>query len=160
MTVAKQGQLVCEMIEQGMVQTVIATGALIAHGLTESIGLTHYRYDPTQSDQRLFEQGYNRVYDTLEMEQNLNSVERLVRRVLDEQSPPGGTWSSARLCRALGRELSERDEGRGILRSAFEQGVPVFIPALTDSEMGLDIATWASAKQLAGLSDQAHRVAR
>ena len=116
MTVAKQGQLVCEMIERGMVQTVIATGALIAHGLTESIGLTHYCYDPTQSDQKLFEQGYNRVYDTLEMEANLNRVERLVRRVLERESPPEGTWSSGRLCRALGQELSELNEGPGILR--------------------------------------------
>ena len=65
---AKQGKLVCDMIDHGLVQSIVATGALIAHGLTESIGLTHYRYDPTLSDQMLFERGYNRVYDTLEME--------------------------------------------------------------------------------------------
>jgi deoxyhypusine synthase len=52
MTVAKQGRIVCEMIDRGLVHAVVATGALIAHGLTESIGLTHYRYDPTKSDRR------------------------------------------------------------------------------------------------------------
>ncbi len=145
MTVAKQGRLVCDMIDQGIVQAIVATGALIAHGLTESIGLAHYRYDPTKSDEDLFEQGYNRIYDTLEMEANLNDVERLVRTVLTEHKPADGVWSSARLCRGLGQKLNELAEGPGILRSAFEQKVPVFIPAFTDSEMGLDVSTWAMA---------------
>ena len=83
MTVAKQGRIVCDMIDRGLVQAVISTGALMAHGLTESIGLTHYRYDPTKSDEVLFDQGYNRIYDTLEMEANLNDVERVVRHTLE-----------------------------------------------------------------------------
>ncbi len=148
MTVAKQGRIVCDLIDRGIVKAVIATGALIAHGLTESIGLTHYRYDATKSDEVLFEQGYNRIYDTLEMEGNLNDVEKLVRSVLNQKQPEDGVWSSARLCRALGERLSEMNEGPGILRSAFERDVPVFIPAFTDSEMGLDVATWAMSRAL------------
>ncbi len=154
MTVAKQGRLICDMIDQGMVQAVVATGALIAHGLTESIGLTHYCYDPTMSDPVLYERGYNRVYDTLEMESNLNDVEKLVRGVLNNQQPPDGVWSSARLCRALGEQLSLRGEGPGILRSAYERDVPVYIPAMTDSEIGLDVATWATSQYLATLSPE------
>lgn len=148
MTVAKQGRIVCDMIDHGLVQTVVATGALIAHGLTESIGLTHYRYDPRKSDTVLFDQGYNRIYDTLEMEANLHDIERVIRAVLDGAQPEGGVWSSARLCRALGQRLSEMHEGPGILRSAFEHDVPVFIPAFTDSEMGLDVSTWALLRAL------------
>ncbi len=148
MTVAKQGRLVCDMIDRGIVQAVVATGALMAHGLTESIGLTHYRYDATKSDEQLFDQGYNRIYDTLEMESNLNDVERLVRNVLDHEKPEGGIWSSARICKALGKRLDELADGPGILRSAFRQGVPVFVPAFTDSEIGLDVATWAMHRSL------------
>jgi deoxyhypusine synthase len=148
MTVAKQGRIMCEMIERGIVQAVVATGALIAHGLTESIGLTHYRYSPVHSDEDLFERGYNRIYDTLEMEANLNDVERLVRSVLSTERPDDGLWSSGRLCRALGKRLSEMAEGPGILRSAYEHDVPVFIPAFTDSEMGLDVSTWAIGEDL------------
>lgn len=142
MTVAKQGRIVCELIDRGIVQAVISTGALIAHGVTESIGLTHYRYDPSQSDETLYEWGYNRVYDTLEMEANLNDVAQLVSSVLSKDPPPDGVWSSARFCRAIGKRLSHMNEGPGILKSAFEKDVPVFIPAFTDSEMGLDVSTW------------------
>lgn len=148
MTVAKQGRIICDLIDRGCVQSIVATGALIAHGLTESIGLTHYRYDVTKSDEELFEQGYNRIYDTLEMESNLNDVERLIRSVLNDVEPDNGTWSSARLCRAVGAKLHDMNEGPGILRSAFEKDVPVFIPAFTDSEIGLDVATWAMSRNL------------
>ena len=146
MTVAKQGRILCDMIDRGLVQAVVATGALIAHGMTESIGLTHYRYDPSKSDTTLFQQGYNRIYDTLEMESNLNDVEKLVRSVLQERRPADGIWSSARLCRMLGQRLDELAEGPGILRSAYRRDVPVFIPAFTDSELGLDVAMWAMLK--------------
>ena len=149
MTVAKQGSIICDMIDRGCVQAVVATGALIAHGLTESIGLTHYRYEANVPDQKLFEEGYNRIYDTLEMEANLNDVEALMRSVLQEVQPAEGTWSSSTLCRALGERLDALDQGRGILRSAFRNKVPVFIPAFTDSEIGLDVATWAIQSALA-----------
>lgn len=148
MTVAKQGTIICDMIDRGMVKAIVATGALIAHGLTESIGLTHYRMEPGHRDEDLYAKGYNRIYDTVEMESNLNQVEELVRSVLDTREPGDGTWSSAKFCRAIGEALSARDEGRGILRSAWERDVPVFIPAFTDSEIGLDFSTWAMKKHI------------
>ena len=143
MTVAKQGRIICEMIDHGLVHAIIATGALMAHGLTESIGLTHYAIDPDTDDKELFLKGYNRVYDTLELEANLNEVCEVVADVLANYAPDEGVWSSARFCRAVGEELDRLDQGPGILRSAYRRGVPVFIPAFTDSEMGLDFSTWA-----------------
>jgi len=35
------------------------------------------------SDEELYEQGYNRVYDTLEPEQNLDDVEEVMSQVLE-----------------------------------------------------------------------------
>jgi deoxyhypusine synthase len=148
MTVAKQGTMVCDLIDRGLVHAVVATGALIAHGLTESIGLTHYAVNPDTDDSDLFEKGYNRIYDTVEMESNLNDVAELAAQVLDRDEPEDGVWSSARFCRALGRRLDELDQGPGILRSAYSKRVPVFIPAFTDSEMGLDFSTWAMGRAL------------
>jgi deoxyhypusine synthase len=148
MTVAKQGKLICDLIEHRVIHAIVATGALIAHGLTESIGLAHYEYDTSVDDEVLFGRGYNRIYDTLEMEANLNDVEQLVRSVLASNRPENDVWSSARLCRALGKKLSEMAMGPGILRSAYEHDVPVFIPAFTDSEMGLDVSTWAMAEEI------------
>ena len=141
MTIAKMGKIISSMIDHGMVQAVVSTGALIAHGLTESVGKTHYRHRPSMRDEELFRKGYNRVYDTLEMEANLNYVEHVVTQTL-KRIDPEVALSSEILTRELGKTLAEEFEGAGILKSAYLKGVPVYIPAFTDSEMGLDVATW------------------
>jgi deoxyhypusine synthase len=141
MTIAKMGKVISKMIDEGMVQAIVSTGALMAHGLSEAVGLVHYRHDPKMSDEELFEKGYNRVYDTLEMEANLNYVEEFSRRALDTLGEQ--VLSSEIVCRALGKVLAEDERGSGVLRSAYEHGVPVYVPAFTDSELGLDVSTWA-----------------
>jgi deoxyhypusine synthase len=130
------------MIDAGMVQAVVSTGALMAHGLSEAVGLVHYRHDPRMTDEELFEKGYNRVYDTLEMEANLNYVESFSSKALDSLKD-AGELSSETICRALGRALADDPEGSGVLRSAYINKVPVYVPAFTDSELGLDLSTWA-----------------
>jgi len=147
MTIAKMGRIIASMIDHGMVHIIVSTGALIAHGLTESVGKTHYRYDPRVSDKELFRKGYNRVYDTLEMEANLNYVEHVVGRTLKRISADE-PLSSELLTRELGKTLLDEFEGVGILKSAYQKGVPVYIPAFTDSEMGLDVAIWAMRRNL------------
>ena len=145
MTIAKMGKIITKMIDEGMVQCIISTGALMAHGLSESVGKTHYRHDPSMSDEELFKKGYNRVYDTLEMEANLNYVEHVVTQTvkrLNHDRP----LCSAMLTRELGKTLAEEFQGEGILKSAYQKNVPVYIPAFTDSEVGLDMGTWAMAK--------------
>jgi deoxyhypusine synthase len=141
MTIAKMGKVISKMIDAGMVQAIVSTGALMAHGLSEAVGLVHYRHDPKMSDEELFEKGYNRVYDTLEMEANLNYVEEFSRRALDTLGEQ--VLSSEIVCRALGKVLAEDERGSGVLRSAYVHGVPVYVPAFTDSELGLDVSTWA-----------------
>ena len=139
MTVAKQGLIICDLIEKGIVNAIVSTGALMAHGLVEATGCDHYRYDPRMSDVELYEAGYNRVYDTLEPEKNLDHVERVMEEVLAKWDPRH-TMCSWKLNRAIGEHLDRHAKGRGILKSAFDQGVPVFVPAFTDSELGLDVA--------------------
>ena len=153
MTIAKMGKVISKMIDAGLVQAVVATGALVAHGMSEAVGLTHYRHDPAMSDEELFDKGYNRVYDTLEMESNLNYVEAFTSRALDRLSGER-ELSSEMINRTLGQVLAEDPGSSGVLRSAYLKGVPVYVPAFTDSELGLDLSTWAMKRaKAAGVSD-------
>ncbi len=145
MTIAKMGKIICTMIDRGMIQAVISTGALIAHGMSEAVGQTHYKYHPSMNDVDLFNKGYNRVYDTLEMELNLNHVEHVAHETLNRLAPDQ-PMSSELLTRELGRTLADKFEGPGVLKSAFLKNVPVYIPAFTDSELGLDVSIWAMGK--------------
>ncbi|MGH9577837.1 MAG: deoxyhypusine synthase family protein, partial [Terriglobales bacterium] len=120
MTVAKQGLVITDLIDHGIVNAIVSTGALMAHGLVEATGRSHFRYDPSVSDEKLYEAGYNRVYDTLEPERNLDEVEAVVFEVL-EQWDPKEVLCSWRLNRAIGEYLVKNDAGRGILKAAVEK---------------------------------------
>jgi len=140
MTVAKQSLIIAELIDRGIVNAIVSTGALMAHGLVEATGLSHFRYNPEVSDEDLYEQGYNRVYDTLEPERNLDDVEEVMAEILNHWDH-NEVLCSYKLNHAIGEHLAKRSkEERGILKSAYEKGVPVFVPAFTDSELGLDFA--------------------
>lgn len=141
MTVAKMGKVICKMIDEGWIGAVISTGALMAHGFIESIGLKHYKYEfGRMDDKALYEKGYNRVYDTLEPELNFVQADEVMREVLKSLTGEKFLWSE-KICRAVGKHLAERYEGPGILRSAYLKNVPVYIPAFTDSELALDVAS-------------------
>ena len=140
LTVGKMGLVFCDLIESGIVKAIVSTGALMAHGLVEATGRSHFRYDHSKmDDNQLFLAGYNRVYDSLEPETNLDHVEEVVDGIL-EKWDPGEVVCSWKLHKRVGEFLVKNTKGRGILKSAFEHNVPVFVPAFSDSELGLDFA--------------------
>jgi deoxyhypusine synthase len=140
LTVGKMGLVFCDLIESGIVKAIVSTGALMAHGLVEATGRSHFRYDPSKmDDNELFKAGYNRVYDSLEPETNLDHVEEVVDGIFDKWDP-NEVVCSWKLHKRVGEFLVSNTKGRGILKSAFEHNVPVFVPAFSDSELGLDFA--------------------
>ncbi len=150
MTVAKQGLIVTDLIDRGIVKAIVSTGALMAHGLVEAAGRSHFRYDPKMDDRELYEAGYNRVYDTLEPETNLDFVETIVARILKNWDH-NELLCSYKLNREIGRFLSANVKERGILKSAYQKNVPVFVPAFSDSEIGLDVALHNRMRRKAGI---------
>jgi deoxyhypusine synthase len=151
MTVAKQGLVLCDMIDHGMLDVVVSTGALMTHGLIEASGMRHFKAPTDMSDREMFYAGFDRVYDTLELEKNLDDLEAIIRACLNRW-PSDQVASSQTICRILGEHLASNFEGRGILKSALDKDVPVYIPAFTDSELGLDFALYNRQRRRDGLA--------
>ncbi len=148
LTVGKMGLIFCDLIESGVVNAIVSTGALMAHGLVEATGHSHFRYDAKMDDKELFEAGYNRVYDSLEPEVNLDHVEEVMQMILDDWDAEENVCSW-KVHRRIGEYLHKKSPGRGILKSAYERNVPVFVPAFSDSELGIDFALHKIARQRA-----------
>jgi len=143
MTIAKQGGIIADLIERDCIDIIVSTGAIICHGLIDELGYTHFKHEPGWTDESLYDAGYNRVYDTVEPEKNMGHAEKLVFETLAGRKPDN-SLSSAELCRLLGEKLTEKAKNKGILQAAFGKNVPVFIPAFTDSELGLDVEIYNS----------------
>jgi deoxyhypusine synthase len=149
MTIGKMGLLFCDLVESGIVKAIVSTGALMAHGLVEATGRSHFRYDAKMDDRELFVAGYNRVYDSLEPEVNLDAVEEVMQHIL-HQWEAEDVVCSWKINRRIGEYLQHHTKGRGILKTCAEKNVPVFVPAFTDSELGIDFALHSRARKRAG----------
>ncbi|HEY4477371.1 MAG TPA: deoxyhypusine synthase family protein [Candidatus Paceibacterota bacterium] len=139
MTIAKMGLLICDMIEMGMVHAIATTGALMAHGLVESVGLKHYKHDPDLNDAYLAKHKLNRITHTLEPETNFDHIEEILDTILWKirTSRP---ITPSRFHSIIGRYLAKKHPNEwGILKSAYEHHVPVFVPAFVDSEIANDV---------------------
>ncbi|MBI2650035.1 deoxyhypusine synthase family protein, partial [Candidatus Woesearchaeota archaeon] len=139
MTMAQMSLLVCDMIDNSMVDCIISTGALMSHGFVESLGMPHFKTPPNMSDEELRRKKLNRVYDTLEPEENFEAMTRIVWKVFNRINANKPTCSY-QIGYEVGKFLNETTKGRGIFKSAYKKNVPVFIPAFSDSEIGLDFA--------------------
>ncbi len=151
MTPAKMGLVVCDMIDWGMVDAIISTGAIMAHGMVESTGRAHFKHKDSMNDVLLYQRGYNRIYDTIELESSLDDMELIFRKVMEEASGKG-SLGSYELNWLIGKRLAcDTDEcQRGILKSAYLKQVPVYVPAFTDSELGLDFGVYLRRMRLKG----------
>ena len=146
LTVGKMGLVFCDLIESGIVKAIVSTGALMAHGLVEATGYSHFRYNPNMDDKELFHAGYNRVYDSLEPETNLDHVEEVMDHIFTawDAEDIACSW---KIHQRIGEYLHKTAPGRGILKSAYEHKVPIFVPAFSDSELGIDFALHKIARQ-------------
>jgi deoxyhypusine synthase len=149
MTIGKMGLLFCDLVESGIVRAIVSTGALMAHGLVEATGRSHFRYNAKMDDRELFAAGYNRVYDSLEPEVNLDAVEEVMQHILHDWDADD-TACSWKINRRIGEYLQRHATGRGILKTCAEKNVPVFVPAFTDSELGIDFALHARLRKKTG----------
>lgn len=142
MTIAQMGLVLCDMIDKKIINSLTTTGAAMAHGLVESMGLKHYKHNPQVSDEILARKKLNRVTDTLEPEENFEHIDEIMKAVLDSISKEKPI-SPSQFHKEIGNYLAKRfPNERGILKSAYSSGVPVFVPAFWDSELGNDIYTY------------------
>jgi len=150
MTIAKMGLVIVDMVDLGMVHCIASTGALMAHGFVESIGLKHYKHDPKLDDTFLTENFLNRVTDTLEPEDNLNHIQAVLDTIfagIDPKEP----LSPSILHKKMGKYLVDNfPNDRGILKSCYERNVPVIVPAFVDSEIGNDLCAHNYRREMEG----------
>ena len=135
-TVAKLGRILGSMISKGVVDAVITTGAIVTHSLVEELGMQHYKAPPALSDDDLYKRSLNRVYDSIEPESNLEALEDFVRGAFSNLASDKA-YGSFELIRHVSSRIPACDRSKGFLAAAYTHNVNVYVPALSDSELGL-----------------------
>jgi deoxyhypusine synthase len=142
LTPAGLGGCVIELMERGLVDFVISTGANLYHDLHYALNFTLRRGSPFLNDVELYEEGVIRIYDvlfpaTVLLETDAYIRDFLVRVGLDEPIP------TSELHYRLGLDLLEKFPGceeHSVLARAAKTGVPIYTSSPGDSSIGMNIA--------------------
>src|SRR5918995_1767789 len=142
MTPAGLGGIIVGLMNRGLVDFVISTGANLYHDLHYALNFTLHRGSPFVNDVELYEEGVIRIYDVLFPATVLLETDAYVREFL-VRSGLDGAVSSAELHYHLGRDLMERQPGceeHSVVAAAAAAGVPIYTSSPGDSSIGMNIA--------------------
>jgi deoxyhypusine synthase len=142
LTPAGLGGCVIEMMDRGLVDFIISTGANLYHDLHYALNFTLRRGSPFLDDVQLYEDGVIRIYDVLFPATVLLETDAYIRDFIVRSGLDGPTTTSE-LHYRLGRDLLERFPGceeHSVVARAALAGVPVYTSSPGDSSIGMNVA--------------------
>ena len=145
MTPAGLGGCVIELMDRGLVDFVVSTGANLYHDLHYALNFTLHRGSPFLDDVELYEDGVIRIYDVLFPATVLLQTDAYIRDFLRRSKLKGPT-SSADFHYQLGRDLIDRNPecvDYSVVAKAAEVGVPLYTSSPGDSSIGMNVARHA-----------------
>jgi deoxyhypusine synthase len=133
-------KVVRDLIDWGVVDVVVSTGAILYQDLYQTVGGRHWMGSPLADDRELRDLYLDRIYDTYVDELKFEDTDRAIGKVTDRF--PERPASSREYLEFLGRNFDDRES---ILATAARRGVPVFSPALIDSSIGIGLTLYYQA---------------
>jgi deoxyhypusine synthase len=130
-----------DLIAFHAIDVLVSTGANLSHDLYESLGGRHYIAHHHIDDPTLREMRIDRVYDTYADDVMFTKADEFVEKFADSLDP--GSYSSRELFQLMGERI--RDD-YGILATATREHMPVFVPALADSSIGMALTVYRNEK--------------
>lgn len=141
MTPAGLGGAVVSLIERGLIDFVVSTGANLYHDLHFALGLKVIRGEHTVDDRVLRKEGLVRIYDIYVPEKGLLETDAFITRLFSHQSE-SSRISSAELHYAIGKEVLERakNPSASLVAQAAKYDLPIYTSSPGDSSIGINLA--------------------
>jgi deoxyhypusine synthase len=131
--------LYADLVANNMVDCIVATGATIVDmDFFEGLGFKHYQADSAVDDRELRDLYIDRIYDTYIDEEELQACDHAILAIANslEHRP----YSSREFIREMGKYLSKKGKkANSLVKLAYENDVPIFCPAFTDSSAGFGL---------------------
>ncbi|AEH60939.1 deoxyhypusine synthase [Methanosalsum zhilinae DSM 4017] len=139
MVPAGMRKIILYLIENRLIDCLVSTGANIFHDCHEALGMKHYVGSHKADDRVLFENGIDRIYDVFAIEKEFRDTDNLIADFV--QKLDDRPYSSREFIYLLGKEIEQLGGNEdSIIVSAYRNNIPIFIPALCDSSIGIGLA--------------------
>ncbi len=124
---------IASLIRKRMIDALVSTGANMVHDLIEALGGHHYQGHWFIDDYLLYKYHIYRIYDIFLPEEDFVKADEALINMFDQIASKNGgkPLSTNELMSEIGKRLKDPES---IVRSAYEAKVPIFLPAMRDSE--------------------------
>ena len=131
--------LYADLVKNNMIDAIVATGAsIIDMDFFEALGFKHYQGSQFQDDTELRKNYIDRIYDTYIDEEELQACDQTICDVANTLEPR--SYTSREFIKELGKYLKSNGKKKGsLIETAFDNNVPIFCPAFTDSSAGFGL---------------------
>ncbi|OGF20689.1 deoxyhypusine synthase [Candidatus Falkowbacteria bacterium RIFOXYB2_FULL_38_15] len=132
-------QLYVDLVKNKMVDCIVATGASIVDmDFFEALGFKHYKGEVSVDDTLLRSLYVDRIYDTYIDEEELQFCDQTIKKIADSLEPR--PYSSREFIAEMGKYLVENSKKKdSLVQVAYENNVPIFCPAFSDSSAGFGL---------------------
>ncbi len=131
--------LYSDLVKNNMVDAIVATGAsIIDMDFFEALGFKHYQGSQFEDDTKLRNNYIDRIYDTYIDEEELQACDQTICDIANKLEPK--SYTSREFIDELGKFLKSNSKKKGsLIEAAYDNGVPIFCPAFTDSSAGFGL---------------------
>jgi len=141
MVPAGMGEIICALMEQNLIDVIVSTGANVIHDLVDVFtDIGHYVGNANADDDKLYKLRINRIYDVFLPEDNYKKTEKeilsIIKKIFRQKSIE---ITPSEFLKKLGENINERC----ILSIAAKNNIPIFVPALSDSELALNLIKYS-----------------
>jgi len=128
-----------DMVKYNMVDAIVATGASIVDmDFFEALGFKHYQGSQFQDDTELRDNYIDRIYDTYIDEEELQMCDKIICEIANNLE--ARSYTSREFIYEMGKYLKNNSKKKdSLIETAFDNNVPIFCPAFTDSSAGFGL---------------------
>ena len=129
-------KVISDLVKAGFVDVIVSTGAIVYQDFYQSQGFNHFMGTPNSDDALLHDLYIDRIYDTYVDEIGFVKTDDVVGEIAQKLEPR--KYSTRQFMATLGERA--RADPDSILGATSRYGVPVFVPAIADSSLGIGLA--------------------
>ncbi len=131
--------LYTDLVKNNMIDAIVATGAsIIDMDFFEALGFKHYQGSQFQDDTELRKNYIDRIYDTYIDEEELQACDQIICDIANTLEPR--SYTSREFIKKLGEYLKSNAKKKdSLIEVAYDNNVPIFCPAFTDSSAGFGL---------------------
>ncbi len=129
-------KVIRDLIDAGFVDVVVSTGAIVYQDIYQAQGYKHFMGTPKADDAVLHDLYIDRIYDAYVDEVGFVKTDDVIAEIA--AAIPPKKYSTREFLFHLGERVAS--DPNSIVGTASKRGVPIFVPAIADSSIGIGLA--------------------